>query len=99
MSEIREYSHVELTEKALNPIHGPKTVIRNSVQLKASDRLLLYRDMDHPETLVAVSNGLTVEYPWTLVVSARLAPSKIVPLQTPDKDETTGTRPAGHPRR
>jgi hypothetical protein len=82
MSEIREYSHVELSAKALNPVHGPKTVIRNSVQLKASNRLVLYRDMDHAETLIATSEGITIEYPWTLVVSARLAQPKVVPIQT-----------------
>lgn len=92
MSDIREYSHVELSEKSLNPIHGPRTVIRNSVQLKSSDRLLLYRDMDHPETLVAVSGGVTIEYPWTLVIAARLVTAKVVPLQTPDETAPRSAR-------
>lgn len=90
MSEIREYTHVEMHEKVLTPDRGPKTVIRGTVQLKATSRMVLYRDMTRPETLIATCDGHTIEYPWTMVVSARVTPANVVPLQSADK--TVGKR-------
>ena len=98
MSEIREYSYVHLTEKTINPVQGPKTVLRSSVQLKADPRVRIYRDMDHPETLVCEAHGDVIEYPWTLVVAARVQRPKVLPLPNPD-DGSVPLRPLAHPRR
>lgn len=86
MAEIREYNYVHMDEKILNPINNARSVVRSSVQLKASDRLRIYRDMAYPETLVAESpNGGVIEYAWALVVSARRASGKVVPIAGNDE--------------
>jgi hypothetical protein len=94
MAEIREYSYVHMDDKILNPVNNPRSVVRSSVQLRSSDRLRIYRDMAYPETLVAESpGGPSIEYAWALVVSARRAPSKVVPIATNDDPQQRSSNP------
>lgn len=95
MAEIREYGYVELDEKVLNPMRNPTGVVRHSAQLKASDRLRVYRDMAHPETLVAEGAGVTVEYAWALVVSARRVAENVVPIAGNDQ-QARSSNPQAH---
>ena len=85
MAEIREYSYVEFDEKILNPLRNPTGVVRHSAQLKAVGSLRVYRDMAHPETLVAEANGVVIEYAWGLVKSSRRVASKVVPITGNDE--------------
>jgi hypothetical protein len=99
MAEVREYSYGELDEKVLNPTRNPTGVVRHSAQLKASERLRIYRDMAFPETLVAEGAGTTVEYAWALVVSARRLVGKVVPIGDGEQATARSSNPQAQGQR
>lgn len=99
-SDIREYSYLEFGDKVLSPLSGAHSVVRHSAQLKASARVRLYRDMAHPETVVAEASetGMVCEYPWSLVVASRVAASKVVALQQPTEGQARSSNPQNQRR-